>query len=168
MHNIIQIFEHFFDKVGQVFGNVFGWLIAIFTWYVSWLGNDKGVIALILVCVLWDMIWGVAAAIKQKRFVVSRLLRESFWKVVVYVGSLSIILFAERVLGANLNVTIRLLAVIASTIELFSSAGNILIIKPDFVFVRLFGKYLIGEIADKMHTTEEDVKEMLKGSKRSK
>lgn len=168
MQNIIHIFDHFFDKVGQVFGNVFGWLIAISTWYVSWLGNDKGVIVLILVCVLWDMIWGVAAAIKQKRFVVSRLLRESFWKVVVYVGSLFIILFAERVLGANLNVTIRLLAVIASTIELFSSAGNILIIKPDFVFVRLFGKYLVGEIADKMHTTEEEVKELLKCSKRGK
>lgn len=166
MQNTINIFNHFFDKFAQVFSNVFGWLIAIFTWYISWLGNEKGVIALIFVCVLWDMIWGVAAAIKQKRFVMSRLPRESFWKIVVYVGSLSIILFAERVLGANLNITIRLLAVIASTIELFSSAGNILIIKPDFVFVRLFGKYLVGEIADKMHTTEEEVKEMLKGSKK--
>ena len=167
MQNIINIFNHFFDKFGQVFSNVFGWLIAIFTWYISWLGNEKGVIDLILVCVLWDMIWGVAAAIKQKRFVMSRLLRASFWKIVVYVGSLSIILFAERVLGANLNITILLLAVIASTIELFSSAGNILIIKPDFVFVRLFGKYLVGEIADKMHTTEEEVKEMLKDSKKT-
>ena len=52
MQNIINIFNHFFDKFGQVFSNVFGWLIAIFTWYISWLGNEKGVIALILVCVL--------------------------------------------------------------------------------------------------------------------
>ena len=168
MQNIINIFNHFFDKVVQVFGNVFGWLIAILIWYGSWLGDDKDVMVLILVCVIWDMIWGVAAAIKQKRFVVSRLLRGSFWKVVVYIGSLSIILLAERVLGASLNVTIRLLAVIAPTIELFSSARNILIIKSDFVFVRLFGKYVVGEIADKMHTTEEDGKEMLKGSKRNK
>ena len=45
--------------------------------------------------------------------------------------------------------------------ELFSSAGNILIIKPDFVFVRFFGKYLVGEIADKMKISHDEARQML-------
>lgn len=154
-------------KISTVFGNIFGWFIALPAWYISWLGNEKGAVVLVLICVLWDLIWGVAAAVKLKRFVLSRLLRETFRKIIVYVGSLSIVLFAERVLGLHFGVTIRILAVIAASIELFSSAGNILIIKPDFVFVRLFAKYLVGEIADKMKASEEDVKEMLNGSQES-
>ena len=46
-----------------------------------------------------------------------------------------------------------------------SLAGNILIIKPDFVFVRFFGKYLVGEIADKMKITHDEARQILENSK---
>ena len=168
MHNIISTLTHLWERAGQLFSNAFGWAIALFAWYISWLGNEKAAVVLVVICVIWDMIWGVAASVKQKKFILSCLLRETFWKLVVYVGSLSIILFAERVIGIHFGVTIRILAVVAASVELFSSAGNILIIKPDFVFVRLFGKYLVGEIADKMHISEEAVKEMLGGSEKGR
>ena len=111
------------------------------------------------------MSWGVAAAVKQHRFVLSHLLRETFWKVVVYIGSLSIILYAERTLGLELNLTIKVLSVLGASIEMFSAAGNILIIKPDFIFVRFFSKYLIGEISEKMKKSEDEVKAMLENEK---
>lgn len=82
-------------------------MIAMFTWYISWLSNEKGAIVLVVVCVVWDMIWGVAAAIKQKKFILSCLLRDTFWKLLVYVGSLSIVILAERVIGIHLGVAVR-------------------------------------------------------------
>ena len=138
-----------------------GWILAIISGYITWLADAKGAILLILICIFWDMGWGVAAAIKQHNFVLSHLLRETFWKIIVYVGSLSIILFAERTIGGDFNFTVKIVAVIGATVELFSSAGNILIIKPNFHFVRLFSKYLIGEIAQKMKKTEQEVQQML-------
>lgn len=162
MDAFISIVLKTVGKIPSVFNNVLGWILAIISGYITWLADAKGAILLILICIFWDMGWSVAAAIKQHNFVLSHLLRETFWKIIVYVGSLSIILFAERTIGGDFNFTVKIVAVIGATVELFSSAGNILIIKPDFHFVRLFSKYLIGEIAQKMKKTEGEVQKMLK------
>lgn len=162
MDAFISIILKTVGKIPSVFNNVLGWILAIISGYITWLADAKGAILLILICIFWDMGWSVAAAIKQHNFVLSHLLRETFWKIIVYVGSLSIILFAERTIGGDFNFTVKIVAVIGATVELFSSAGNILIIKPDFHFVRLFSKYLIGEIAQKMKKTEGEVQKMLK------
>lgn len=161
MDAFISIILKTVGKIPSVFNNVLGWILAIISGYITWLADAKGAILLILICIFWDMGWGVAAAIKQHNFVLSHLLRETFWKIIVYVGSLSIILFAERTIGGDFYFTVKIVAVIGATVELFSSAGNILIIKPDFHFVRLFSKYLIGEIAQKMKKTEQEVQQML-------
>ena len=158
------VFERILDSIHKVFSNVFGWIIAVFTAYLSWLGNDSGSILLVVVALVWDMAWGIAAAVKRHNFVLSYLLRETFCKIIVYVGAMSIVLFAERMLGLTSGFTVRIIAVIATSVELFSSAGNILIIKPDFVFVRFFGKYLIGEIADKMKISHDEARQMLDGN----
>ena len=110
------------------------------------------------------MAWGIAAAMKRHNFVLSYLLRETFCKIIVYVGTMSIVLFSERMLGLTSGLTVRIIAVIATSVELFSSAGNILIIKLDFVFVRFFGKYLVGEIADKMKISHDEARQMLDGN----
>lgn len=78
---------------------------------------------------------------------------------------MSIVLLAERMLGLTSGLTVKIIAVIATSVELFSSAGNILIIKPDFVFVRVFGKYLVGEIADKMKISPDEARQILEDHK---
>ena len=161
MTQLSIVFERILDSIQKVFSNVFGWIIAVFTAYLSWLGNDSGSILLVVVALVWDMAWGIAAAVKRHNFVLSYLLRETFCKIIVYVGAMSIVLFAERMLGLTSGLTVRIIAVIATSVELFSSAGNILIIKPDFVFVRFFGKYLVGEIADKMKISHDEARQML-------
>ncbi|MBQ2132707.1 MAG: hypothetical protein II202_01315 [Bacteroidales bacterium] len=161
MDTLISITQKIIGKIPAVFNNILGWMLALISGYITWLADAKGAIMLILISIFWDMGWGVAAAVKQKNFVLSHLLRETFWKIIVYVGSLSIILFAERTIGSSFNPTVKIIAVIGATVELFSSAGNILIIKPNFHFVRLFSKYLIGEIAQKMKKTEQEVQQML-------
>lgn len=164
MTQLSIVFERILDSIQKVFSNLFGWIIAVFTAYLSWLGDDSGSILLVIVALMWDMAWGIAAAMKRHNFVLSYLLRETFCKIIVYVGAMSIVLFAERMLGLTSGLTVRIIAVIATSVELFSSAGNILIIKPDFVFVRFFGKYLVGEIADKMKISHNEARQMLDGN----
>lgn len=165
MTQLSIVFEKILDSIHKVFTNIFGWIIAVFTAYLSWLGNDSGSFLLVLVALIWDMAWGIASAVKRHNFVLSYLLRETFCKIIVYVGAMSIVLLAERMLGIESGFTVKIIAVMATSVELFSSAGNILIIKPDFIFVRIFGKYLIGEIADKMKISHEEARQILESHK---
>lgn len=148
-------------RIPMVFNNVFGWLLAAVTGFVAWLGDEGTSLLIVLVAIGWDLIWGVAAAVKNKKFILSHLLRETFYKVLVYIGSLLIILVCERSLNDSWGVLTRVVAVIAACIELFSAAGNILIIKPNFAFVSLFKKYLIGEIAEKLNIGTDEAETII-------
>ena len=165
MTQLSIVFERILDSIQKVFSNLFGWIIALFSAYLAWLGNDSGSFLLVLIAIVWDMAWGIASAVKRHDFVLSYLLREMFCKIIVYVGAMSIVLLAERMLGLTSGLTVKIIAVIATSVELFSSAGNILIIKPDFVFVRVFGKYLVGEIADKMKISPDEARQILEDHK---
>ena len=157
----MEHFTHIIMKIPAVFGNVFGWMLAVFTSFVAWLGNEGVSLLIVLVAIAWDLIWGVAAAVKEKKFILSHLLRETFYKVLVYIGSLLIVLVCERSLNESWGVLTRVVAVVAACIELFSAAGNILIIKPNFAFVRLFKKYLIGEIAEKLNIGTDEAENIV-------
>jgi hypothetical protein len=154
-------FAHIIMKIPAVFNNIFGWVLAFCTGFVAWLGNEGVSLLIVLMAIGWDLIWGVAVAVKQKKFVLSRLLRETMVKVFIYIGTLLIVLVCERSLNENWGVITRVVAVVAACIELFSSAGNILIIKPNFVFIRLFKKYLIGEIAEKLNIGTDEAETII-------
>lgn len=151
-------------KIPAVFNNIFGWVLAFCTGFVAWLGNEGVSLLIVLVAIGWDLVWGVAVAVKQRKFVLSRLLRETMVKVFIYIGTLLIVLVCERSLNENWGVITRVVAVVAACIELFSAAGNILIIKPNFVFIRLFKKYLIGEIAEKLNIGTDEAEVIINDS----
>jgi hypothetical protein len=109
MTQLSIVFEKILDSIHKVFTNIFGWIIAIFTAYLSWLGNDSGSFLLVLVALIWDMAWGIAAAVKHHNFVLSYLLRETFCKIIVYVGAMSIVLLAERMLGIESGFTVKII-----------------------------------------------------------
>jgi len=88
MTQLSIVFEKILDSIHKVFTNIFDWIVAVFTAYLSWLGNDSGSFLLVLVALIWDMAWGIAAAVKCHNFVLSYLLRETFCKIIVYVGAI--------------------------------------------------------------------------------
>lgn len=163
---IVSVFARIIHRIVMMFTNIYGWLLMLLSGYVCWLGTEAGCIELVLAGCGWDLLWGVVAAVKQKKFVLSRLLRETFVKIFVYVGVLTMVLLAERNLNPEWSVTVTIVSTVAFTIELFSASGNILIVKPDFPFIKFFGVFLVGEIADKMKITKEEAKDMLDGGKR--
>ena len=109
-------------KIPTVFGNLFGWLLAAATAFVAWLGSEGVSLLIVLAAVGWDLVWGVAVAVKQNKFVLSRLLRETITKVFIYIGTLLIVLVCERSLNDSWGVLTRVVAVVAACIELFSAA----------------------------------------------
>ena len=48
---------------------------------------------------------------------------------------------------------------------MYTHCTHILDVKPDFVFVRFFRKYLVGEIADKMKISHDEARQILENSK---
>lgn len=128
MTQLSIVIERILDSIHKVFTNIFGWIIAVFTAYLFWLGNDSGSFQPVLVALIWDMAWGIAAAVKHHNFVLSYLLRQTFCNIIVYVGAMSIVLLAEMMLGIESGFTVRIITVIATSVELFSSAGNFLIL----------------------------------------
>ena len=103
MTQLSIVFERILDSIQKVFSNLFGWIIALFSAYLAWLGNDSGSFLLVLIAIVWDMAWGIASAVKRHDFVLSYLLRETFCKIIVYIGAMSIVLLAERMLGHSVG-----------------------------------------------------------------
>ena len=77
MTQLSIVFERILDSIQKVFSILFGWIIALFSAYLAWLGNDSGCILLVLIAIVWDMAWGIASAVKRRDFVLSYLLRET-------------------------------------------------------------------------------------------
>ena len=57
MTQLSIVFERILDSIQKVFSNLFGWIIAVFTAYLSWLGDDSGSILLVIVALVWDKNW---------------------------------------------------------------------------------------------------------------
>ena len=57
MTQLSIVFERILDSIQKVLRNLFGWIIALFSAYLAWLGNDSGSFLLVLIAILWDMAW---------------------------------------------------------------------------------------------------------------
>ena len=71
------------------------------------------------------------------------------------------VIFMEKLIGIDILVTTNICAAVICATELWSIAGNALIINPNLLFFKLIKFALVGEIARKLHMEETDVKETL-------
>lgn len=156
------------DKIGLVFSSVTGWLTAVVIAFVNFLGDEKMAFGVVGIALLADMVLGIWAALKEKKFIFSHLGRETFKKALIYLITLILILMIERSLHDDNFIATKIACAIASSCELFSVFANALIIKPDFPFVKLFKKYLAGEISRKIGVNAEEYLEENKNQKTEK
>jgi len=102
--------------------------------------------------ILADLIWGIAASIKMKNFILSRALRETVKKVGIYSFALIGVFMVEKIVHEGGHyVAFRTLAIFAAVCELWSMSASMLIIKPDMPFLKLFRGQLKGEIESKLN-----------------
>ena len=158
---LLSVILSFFIKLGELLGSFWGWLIMITMIALNFLVEYKMAFIAVITCILIDMIVGIWSALKQKKYAKSELMRDTFSKLFIYCGALVMVIFMERLIGIDILVTTNICAAIICATELWSIAGNALIINPKLHFFRLFKFALVGEIARKLHIDESDVKETL-------
>ena len=159
---LLSIILSFFVKLCEVLSSVYGWLIMLCMIILNFLTDYKMAFIAVIVCIFIDMVVGVWCALKQKKYAKSELMRDTFSKLFIYCGALVMVIFIEKLMGIEFFVTTDICAAIICVTELWSIAGNALIINPNLLFFKLIKFALVGEIARKLHMDENDVKETLK------
>ena len=155
---LLSVILSFFVKLGELLSSFCGWFVMLIMIAFNFLVDYKIAFIAVITCIMIDMIVGIWSALKQKKYAKSELMRDTFSKLFTYCGALITIIFMEKLIGIEILITTNICAAIICATELWSIAGNALIINPNLHFFKFVKFALVGEIARKLHIGEEDVK----------
>lgn len=158
MFKLGSIISSFFVKLGELAGTVQGWIIMVTCMLMNIFVNYQLAFVGVITCIFIDMFMGIWSAIKQEKYARSELMRDTFSKIVAYCGALFMLVFMEHLFDMDSNLLVNICAALICATELWSIAGNALIINPRLLFFRVLKPALIGEIARKLHMSEDEVK----------
>ena len=144
------------DQVVRVFTTIYGWFVLGLTTAVSLIESEKLAFGMVFFAIVFDLAWGIASAIKRKKFILSEAARETVKKVLIYASTLFLVLIIERTIHENSFVGFRVVCAIAAACELISVTAHMLIIKPNMPFVRIFTLSLKGEMKKKLNVDVSD------------
>lgn len=152
-------------KLNEVLDSIWGWIVAIGLFIANIFAGHAFIVNLVVALTVMDAVWGVAVSIKQKKFVLSELMRNTIGKVAVYgcalFGVAGIDFYINTQTGLEMTITTAVIGIAISLTELWSSSASMLILFPDFPLLRLLQKALTGEIARKLSVPEDEVKDVL-------
>ena len=153
--------EKFLLKLCECLQTMWGWILAIMLFLAEFFGGYALALHSVLIFVLLDLGWGIAVAVKCKKYTLSESARNTVTKVVSYYSSILIIILLEKMIGVDAPWGVTLVSVIIGLTELWSISGNMLIINPNIPFLKIIRPALIGEIARKLGRSEDEIKEIL-------
>ena len=148
-------------KLGLLFSSFYNWTLSVLGLLFAFLLPLKWMFILLFIILGFDFIFGLMAAKKRNENITSGKARQTIFKVLIYLIVLSIAFGIESLFGVTF--VIKILFALASLIELYSIISNILIIKPNMPFFRLFTGIVSGEIAKKTGISKEKIDDLLKG-----
>lgn len=134
------------------------WVMALLA---TILGFYKEVIIVTFFCIFIDLIWGVAKSIKMGGYATSYLLKNTILKMGAYFSVMILLIAMEHLLHMESQVFTVTFTIVILITELISVLGNIAIVKPSLIFVKLLRRLVIGEVARKLNITEEEAKKLL-------
>lgn len=162
---ILVIIASFFTKLGEVLGTFWGWIVTAFFFLCDFYAGFGFAFLSVGLLIMMDTIAGIWAAIKQKKYVRSELMRDMFSKIALYGAALIAVCHIEMLNHDTTFVTYVIATAMCCT-EFWSFGGNALIINPNLTFFKLLRPALIGEIARKLGRSEEEVKEALNNNEK--
>ncbi len=155
----MHILEHLFQKLWTILQTGWGWIAGCSFFIAEYFSGHKFIIFLAVAVTLMDAIWGIAVSIKQGRFTLSELARLTIAKLAVYGCALFVFVGLDRLADTVISAAFVGTAIVL--VEFWSSCASMLILFPRFLFLRLMKKALTGEIASKLHISEDDVAAVL-------
>lgn len=148
-------------KLGEALQTAWGRAAAALSFCLGYFAGSGTAILITLLAVVLDGVWGIAAALRQGRFALSELARESVMKMAVYGSAIICFVGIDRLLGIASGMTLAVVCAVIVLTELWSICANALICYPDMPFLKLMRRALIGEIARKLGAREEAVRQTL-------
>ena len=140
------------QTLNTALSTAYGWFLALMTASITIIQPEILSFIVVGLLVVADLIWGVLAALKLKKFLLSKAFRETVKKVGIYASVLCSVLIVEKILRGDESLfAVKIMAVFAAVCELWSMSASMLIVKPDMVFLKLFRLQLKGEIESKMN-----------------
>lgn len=163
---VATILDRCFLKLGEALQHVWGWIIAVGLFIADIFAGHGFIVNLVVAVTLMDAIWGITVSLKQKKFALSELMRQTVGKIAVYgcalFGVAGVDFYLNSQTGLEMTITTAIVGVVIVLTELWSSTASMLILFPDFPVLHLLEKALTGEIARKLNIPENEVTEVLK------
>lgn len=144
-----------FHKVAASF---YGWALALLCNVFAFFAPEKYAFTVVFVAVFFDAFFGAWVAINSGRFLLSKLGRLSFLKIISYGAALVLIYMVELMAHDGTFIAVRVAAGWAAACEFWSMSAHILILWPNAAFFKILRKHLRGEIAAKLGHDLEDEK----------
>ncbi len=154
--------EKFISQLNSALHTAYGWFLALMTASITFIQAEQWSFIVVGGAILADLVWGIAAAVKLKKFLLSKALRETVKKVGIYSFALVGALAIEKITHTEGSfIAVRTIALFAAVCEFWSMSASMLIVKPDMPFLKLFRGQLKGEIQSKV-SKNVNVDEILK------
>ena len=169
---ITTVISRCLTKLSDAMQHIWAWFAAIGLFIVDIFAGHAFIVNLVVTVTIMDAIWGVAVSLKNKKFFLSELARQTIGKIAVYgcalFGVAGIDLCVHNQTGLEMAITTAIIGVVIVLTELWSSSASMLILFPDFPFLRLLQKSLTSEIARKLGVPEEEVAGILSHNRHKK
>ena len=154
-----HIFSHAGHKLSAIFQTRWGWLAGAGLTIAEYIAGHSSIVFLVVAVTLMDAAWGIAASIHNGKFTLSELARLTISKLAVYGCALFVFIGLDKFIDTTITASVIGAAIVL--IEFWSSCASMLILFPNFLFLRLLRKALLGEIASKMNCSEEEAEKYL-------
>jgi len=170
--NMYHILLKLIGKIGETLSTFWGCLgaaiVFLFNLFLDFVAGFESIIFITLFSVFLDAAWGIARAIKFKRYTKSSLLRESGAKLSVYGSLLLVFIGLDHVIQSEDGVTTIAAGSLIILTETWSILANAIIVCPNMPFAILLKVFVSGEIASKLNCTKEEVEDILTEKKGKK
>ena len=160
--------ENFLTKLIDALSTSWGWLIGAIMFVVNLVVGYEAMVSFVVLAVVIDAFWGIASSLKQHKFTLSELGRNSLGKLAVYGTSMLLFIIIDKLLGINNGLPTNVICVSIILVEVWSRSASMLICFPNMPFLQLMKRALTGEIASKLNVPPSEVEEVLKALKKKK
>lgn len=160
--NYLEYIEHILNKLLGILHTVQGWIVAGLLFLSDFIVGHELAVGLVVFVTLMDAVWGVTVSIKKKKFALSELARLTIGKLAVYGCAMLVFVGLDKMI--HLSLTTSIVGAAITLVELWSASASMLILFPNFLFLKLLRKALAGEIASKLGIEPWEVESVLNPS----
>ena len=153
-------------KLGEILQTMSGWTALAAFFVMDYFAGHAFIVGLAVAVTIMDAVWGIAVSIKQGKFTLSELARLTIAKLAVYGCALTVFVGLDKVTDSVITGSLVGAAIVL--VEFWSCCASMLIIYPHILFLKLMKKALTGEIASKLHISEDEVEKVLEEAEKKK